>query len=228
MLGPAINTATVIICAFIGTVLHGGIPQRFNDTIMKALGLAVLLLGMTSAIETEHFVLLIFSMVFGSIIGELLNIDNNLNHLGEWIEQKAGKGEGTIAKGFVTASLIHCVGSMAVVGSLQSGLAGDHKMLIAKSALDGVTSIILSSTMGIGVALSGVVIFIYEGGIALSASYIKDLLNAEIVREISAVGGLLIIGLGLNFLEIKRIKVANMLPALLIPFIYFFFKNNFF
>lgn len=231
MLGPLINTVTVVVCALIGTFLHGGIPERFNDSIMKALGLTVLLLGLTGAFEVQHFVLLIFSMVFGTILGEWIDIDHNLDRLGQWIEKKAGKGEGTIAKGFVTASLIFCVGSMAVVGALQSGLTGDHEMLIAKSVIDGFTSIILASTMGIGVAFSAAIILVYEGGIALGASYIKDLLSEEVIREISAVGGLLIAGLGLNFLEIRRIKVANMLPALLIPFIYFIIKDylpNFF
>ncbi len=227
MLGPVINTVTVIICALIGTFLHGGIPDRFNDTIMKALGLTVLLLGLLGAFEVQHFVLLIFSMVFGSIIGEILDIDANLDRMGKWIERKVGKGEGSVAKGFVTASLIFCVGSMAVVGALQSGLTGDHEMLIAKSIIDGFTSIILASTMGFGVIFSAVIIFIYEGGIAFGASYIKDFLSAEVVNEISAVGGLLIAALGLNFLEIKRIKVANMLPALLIPFIYFIIKDFF-
>ncbi len=227
MLGPVINTVTVIICALIGTFLHGGIPERFNDTIMKALGLVVILLGLTGAFEVQHFVLLIFSMVFGSIFGELMDIDGSLNRLGEWIEKKVGKGEGTIAKGFVTASLIFCVGSMAIVGALQSGLTGNHEMLIAKSIIDGFTSIILASTMGIGVIFSAIIIFLYEGGIALGASSIKDYLSSEVINEISAVGGLLIAALGLNFLDVKRIKVANMLPALLVPFIYFMVKDFF-
>lgn len=225
MLGPIINTITIIICALIGTFLHGGIPERFNDTIMKALGLTVLLLGLMGALEVQHFVLLIFSMVFGSLLGEWIDIDKNLEKLGHWIEKKVGRGEGTIAKGFVTASLIFCVGSMAIVGALQSGLTGNHEMLIAKSVIDGFTSILLASTMGIGVIFSAIIILLYEGGIALGAAFVKDLLSEEVIREISAVGGLLIAALGLNFLEIKRIKVANMLPALFIPFIYFMLKD---
>ncbi|NLK72927.1 MAG: DUF554 domain-containing protein [Clostridiales bacterium] len=236
MLGTIINTAAVIICAVIGTLFKGGIPDRFNDTIMKALGLAVLLIGLSQAFEVRHMLLLIFSMVFGSIIGELLDIDKNLEKLGLWIERKVGAGEGTFAKGFVTASLIFCIGSMAIVGSLQSGLTGNHEMLKAKSVLDGFASIILASTMGIGVAFSGVAIFLYQGAITLGATFLKDFLNEEIIREVSAVGGLLISAIGLNFFDIKRIKVANMLPALFIPFIYFivfvpfldFINRNFF
>jgi len=220
MLGTIVNTVAIIIGAIIGTLLHKGIPNRPKETIMKAISLAVILMGLKSALQSEQLLLLISSMLVGSIIGEALNIERRIERLGTIIELKVGADKGEVAKGFVTSSLIFCIGSMAIVGAIQSGLTGNHEMLFAKSMLDGVTSIILASTMGIGVMFSGVMVFIYEGAITLSASLFKDALTDEVIREMSAVGGLLIMAIGLNFLEINKIRVANMLPAIFIPVIY--------
>lgn len=231
MLGPIINAAAIIICSLIGVLItrliKGGIPEKYNDIIMKGLGLTVLLIGLQGALQVKHIVLMIFSIVIGSLIGEFIDIDANLNKFGKWAEVKIGFSEGTFAKGFVTASLIFCVGSMAIVGSLQSGLTGDHSVLDAKSVLDGFASIIFSSAMGIGVMFSSLPVLIYEGAIALGASFVKSLMTQEIITEMSAVGGLLIAALGFNFLEIKPIKVANMIPAIFIPWLFFAIKNLF-
>lgn len=221
MLGPVVNGIVIIICALVGNFLIRGIPSRIEEMIRKAIGLCVVYLGISGVLETQHVMLLIISMVVGSILGELINIDRRMNNLGLWAEKKMGMGEGTFAKGFITSSLLYCVGSMAIVGALQSGLQGNHNMLYAKSILDGIMAIVFGSTMGIGVAFSGVLVFLYEGSISLGAGLVKDVLTQEMITELSAVGSLLIMALGLNFLEVKEIKVANMLPAMFIPVVFF-------
>ena len=148
--------------------------------------------------------------------------------IGLWAEKKFNFGEGNFAKGFVTASILFCTGSMAIVGAMESGLQGNHDMLFAKSILDGVISIVFASTMGIGVAFSAIPVILYEGAIALGASYIKDLLTTEIITEMSAVGSLLIAAIGFNFLEIKEIKVANMIPAIFLPWLFIAIETAFF
>lgn len=220
MLGPIVNATAIIICALIGTFLIKNIPDRFDEIVRKGIGVCLLYLGIKGALENERVLLLILSIVIGSVIGELIDIDKGMYVLGEWAESKIGFSKGNFAKGFVMASLLFCTGSMAIVGSLNSGLSGNHEMLFAKSILDGIISIVFSSTMGIGVAFSAIPVLIYEGIITLSASFVKDWLTPEIIREMSAVGSLLICALGLNFFEIKQIKVANMIPAIFIPWIY--------
>ncbi len=220
MLGPLVNALAIVVCGLIGTFIIRGIPERYDEIIKKAIGLAIFYIGIKGALANERVILLIMSLVIGSIIGELINIDKGMNNLGKMAEKKMGFEEGKFAKGFILASLLFCTGSMAIVGSLNSGLSGNHEMLFAKSALDGVTSIIFASSMGIGVAFSAVPVFLYEGAITLGASFVKDWLTPDIIREMSAVGSLLIAALGFNFLEIKQIKVANMIPAIFIPWIY--------
>ncbi len=220
MLGPIVNAATIVICTLIGRFLVRGLPERFENIIKKALGLSIIYIGIAGALENQRVMLLIMSLVIGSILGELINIDKGMNALGKWAEAKLGFGEGNFAKGFVSASILFCTGSMAIVGAMESGLQGNHEMLFAKSILDGVISIVFTSTMGIGVAFSAIPVFLYEGGIALGAGFVKDMLTPEIIREMSAVGSLLIAALGFNFLEVKEIKVANMIPAIFIPWLY--------
>lgn len=220
MLGPIVNAITIVICALIGTFLIKNIPERFDEIIRKGIGLSLLYLGIKGAFENQNVLLLILSIVIGSIIGELLDFDKGMNKIGDWAEAKAGLSKGNFSKGFVMASLLFCTGSMAIVGSLNSGLAGNHEMLFAKSILDGIISIVFASTLGIGVMFSAIPVLLYEGIITLGATFVKDWLTPEIISEMSAVGSLLICALGLNFLEVKQIKVANMIPAIFIPWIY--------
>ena len=220
MLGPIVNAITIVICALIGTFLIKNIPERFDEIIRKGIGLSLLYLGIKGALENQNVLLLILSIVIGSIIGELLDFDKGMNKIGEWAEAKVGLSTGNFSKGFVMASLLFCTGSMAIVGSLNSGLAGNHEMLFAKSILDGIISIVFASTLGIGVAFSAVPVLLYEGIITAGATFVKDWLTPEIITEMSAVGSLLICALGLNFLEVKQIKVANMIPAIFIPWLY--------
>jgi Uncharacterized membrane protein, possible Na+ channel or pump len=227
MLGPVVNSIVIIICALVGRFFIKGLSERFEEIIKKALGLSVMYIGISGAMENKRVMLLIISMVAGSIIGEWINIDKGMNSIGKWTEKKLGFGEGSFAKGFVTASILFCTGSMAIVGAMQSGLQGNHEMLYAKSILDGVISIVFASTMGIGVAFSAIPVLIYEGAIALGAGVLKDCLTQEIITEMSAVGSLLIAGLGFNFLDIREIKVANMIPAIFLPWLFIAIETAF-
>lgn len=170
---------------------------------------------------------LILSLVIGAIIGEAINIDKQMNRFGKWAEKKLGFSEGNFSKGFVTASILFCTGSMSIVGSLESGLQGNHEMLFAKAILDGVITIVFASQLGIGVAFSAVPVFLYEGSIALGATFMKGLLTEEIITEMSAVGSLLIAGIGFNFMEIKEIKVANLIPAIFLPWLFIVIEGFF-
>lgn len=223
MLGTLVNCAAIIGGSLVGFIFKGGIPERINETIMKGLALCILIIGITGAVKSENTFLVICSVVIGSLIGELIDIDKWLKRLGDGIERKLqGKG-GRVSEGFVTASLIYCVGAMAIVGSLNSGLKGDHEVLFTKAMLDGISSIMFTSTLGIGVALSAVSVFIYQGIITVAASFLQTILTQPVVTEMSAVGSLLIMGLGFNMMGVTKIKVANMLPAIFIPIFYYLF-----
>lgn len=186
----------------------------------------ILYIGISGALKGEDTLLMIICIVVGALIGELIDIDSLLNRLGEIVEKKVNKGSKnnlSIAEGFVTASLLFCVGAMAIVGSLESGLRGNHDTLFAKSILDGVTSIILTSTLGLGVIFSAATIFIYQGAITLGAGMLGNVLSEAVINNMTGVGSLLIIGLGLNVLGITKIKVANLLPAVILPILLGFF-----
>ncbi|MBL0712595.1 MAG: DUF554 domain-containing protein [Desulfosarcina sp.] len=220
MQGTLINTVAIIVGSLVGVGLKAGIPARYKETILSAIGLAVLLIGAKSALQTDALLLVIISLVIGSLLGEALGIEERLEGMGHWIGRRfAGREEG-LANAFVTASLVFCVGAMAVVGSLESGLTGNHQTLYAKSLLDGVTSIVFASTLGIGVIFSSLAVFLYQGSITLSATYLKPFLTTPVVEQMTAVGGLLILAIGFNILGIKRLRIGNMLPAIAVPLIY--------
>lgn len=221
MLGTIVNVITIVVGSIIGILLNKGIKEEFKETIMDGIGLAVVVIGITSGIKTENTVLVIGSLVLGSLIGSIIGIENRLDQLGDNMEKRLGKGESTFSKGFVTASLVYCIGAMAIIGSLESGIAGNHQTLFAKSTLDGITAIIFASTLGIGVAFSAIPVLIYQGSITLLANLVKDILTPEAILEMSAVGGILIIAIGINILGLKKIKVGNMLPAIFLPIIYY-------
>ena len=231
MLGTIVNTLAIIVGSLLGIVFRGGIPKKYQVTIMQAISLAVILIGLKMAFKTDALLLVIFSLVIGSISGEFLKIEERLENMGKRLETRFTKaGNGGIAKGFVVASLVFCVGSMAIVGSMESGLTGNHQTLFAKSALDGLTSIIFSSTLGVGVLFSSISVFVYQGFITMTASLMKPFLIPPVINQMSGVGGLLIMAIGINLLEIKKINVGNMLPAIFIPLIYYMLKQlvNFF
>lgn len=227
MIGTLINMVAILAGSALGLLLRKGIPDRLRDTVMQGLGLCVLLIGASGALKTADTMCVIISIVVGGLIGAAVNIERQLERLGEAAEKKFAHSEGGFAKGFVTASLVYCVGAMAIVGSMDSGLRGDHATLIAKSALDGVSAIFFASALGPGVALSAVAVFVYQGAIALLATWIAPLLTDPIITEMSAVGGLLIIGIGLNMIYDKHISVGNLLPAIFVPMAYIPIMNLF-
>lgn len=221
MIGNIANAFAIIVGSFIGLFLKERFKDNYKDIIMNSIGLAILVIGISSAIETQNMLLVVISLVIGSVLGEWLRIEVKLESLGKFIENKVGKGTSNISNGFVTASLVYCVGAMAIVGSLESGLTGNNQTLFVKSILDGVTAIIFASTLGIGVAFSSVSVFLYQGFITLTASIMEIFLTDLVIKEMSAVGGVLIMGIGVNLLGIKKIKIGNMLPSIFIPIIYF-------
>ena len=224
MLGPVVNAAVIVICAFAGTFLVKGIPANIEEMLKKAIGLSIIFLGLRGAFDNQNVLLLIISMVLGAVIGELIGIDKWMNKLGLWVESKLTRqtdSEHSFSKGFVSASILFCTGSMAIVGSLQSGLQGNHQTLFVKSVMDGTMSIVFGASFGMGSAFSAIPVLLYQGGIALGSSYIRDIISPEIIREMSAVGSLVIAAIGFNFLAVKEIKVANLIPAMFIPLAYF-------
>ena len=225
MLGTIVNAVAIIAGSLLGLLFRGGISKKFTVTMMQAISLAVLLIGFKMALKTDAILLVIFSLVIGSLMGEFINIESRLERLGKRLETRFSKPGSGIAKGFVVASLVFCVGSMAIVGALESGLSGNHQTLFAKSALDGLFSIIFASSFGIGVLFSSVSVFIYQGMITLTSSLMKPFLIPAVINQMSGVGGILIMAIGINLLEIQKIKVGNMLPAIFIPLVYYMIKQ---
>lgn len=223
MLGTIVNTIAVIVGAVIGLLLKKGLPERIADTLMKGLGLCTLFLGISGSLKGENSLILIISMVAGAVIGEGIDLEDKVNRLGKWVEKqfrgKRGDGKISIAEGFVTASLLFCVGAMTIVGSLQSGLQGNHEMLFNKSMLDFVAAIIFASTLGVGVVLSAAFVLVYQGAITLLAQWVAPLLTDTVINEMTCVGSVIIIGLGLNMLGITKLKVMNYVPAIFIPIV---------
>lgn len=225
MLSTIVNVIAIITGSILGILIKKGIKEEYKNTIMDGIGLAVVIIGIMGAIESQNIMLVIASIVVGSIIGEALKIEKRLDNLGNRLQNKFGGEDSNFSKGFVTASLVYCVGAMAIVGSLEAGIQGNHETLFAKSILDGISSIIFASTLGIGVAFASIPVLIYQGGITLLANLVKDLLTPEVINEMSAVGSILIMAIGINILEIRKIKVGNMLPAIFIPIIYYIVIN---
>lgn len=221
LLGTIVNGICIIAGTFIGKLLHR-IPENIKTTVMQGIGLAVSLLGIQMGLKSEQFLIVIFSLVFGAILGEWWGLDDKLNALGNWIEKKVGtsSSEGTLAKGFVTATLIFVIGAMAIIGALDSGLRQDHSVLYTKSIIDGFTSLILATTLGIGVLFSAIPVMVYQGSIALFATQIEKWVPASLmdsfIVEMTGTGGLMILAIGLNLLGITKIRVANLLPGILI------------
>ena len=217
--GTIVNSLTIIVGTVVGMLLGKFIPERMSDAISKGVALCVLYIGIDGMLAGENTLVAIISTVIGAIIGELLRLDDRMHDLGDWVERRFAKNgtKGSISEGFVSASLLFCVGAMAIMGSLDSGLLRDHSTLYAKSTLDGITSIVYGSTMGVGVALSAVPIFLYQGAIALGASFIEPFLTPEVIAEMKCVGSILITGLALNLLGLTKIKVVNYVPGIFLP-----------
>ncbi|MDD4170429.1 MAG: DUF554 domain-containing protein [Desulfotomaculaceae bacterium] len=214
MLGTIVNVAAIAVGAGLGLLFKKGISKKVSSTIMQGIGLAVLLIGFSMAIQSKQILVVIISLALGGLTGELLNIEGGLARLGKWLEEKVGGEAGEVGKAFITTSLIYCVGAMSVLGAIEDGLNNNHQVLFAKAALDGISSIVFASTMGIGVVFSIFPVLIYQGSITMLASLVKGFLSSAAVVEMTATGGLLIVGIAINMLGIANIKVGNLLPAI--------------
>jgi uncharacterized membrane protein YqgA involved in biofilm formation len=221
LLGTVVNTVAIIVGSLCGNFLRGRFPEHIRATVMHALSLIVVLIGLTMAIKTQNMLTVTLSMVAGGITGEILKIEDGLNIIGKRLEDRFAKDNGDFTRGFISASLLFCVGAMAIMGAIQSGLTGNHTILFTKSILDCISSFVFSSSMGLGVIFSAVAVFIYQGVITMAAAYVKSFLTDGIVREMTATGGLIIFALGINMLGLDvRIKVGNFLPAIFYAIIF--------
>lgn len=225
MLGTLVNTAAIIVGSLVGLIFKNLIPEKYNDTIMKSMSLAVILIGLQMALGTQNILLVICSMVAGALVGEKIDIEKKLDSIGAKLQERFSKTDSNVGQGFVTASLMYCIGSMAIIGAIEGGLLGKHDVLFAKSLIDGIVSVALTATMGIGVIFASIPVLLYQGSIVLISTFAKDILTDAIIIEMSAIGGLLIMGIGLNILLRDRIKVGNMLPALFIPLVFLGIMN---
>ena len=226
MLGTLVNTAAVLVGSCIGLLFRKGLPERFGQVIMKGLGLCVMYIGIKGALKGENEIIAILSIAVGAVIGELLRLDERLEKLGGWIERKCKKREDdktSVTEGFVSASLLFCVGAMTILGSLESGISGDHSTLFLKSILDFTCSIIYASTLGYGVIFSAATVLVIQGSITLLAGWIAPVLTETVILEMSCVGSILIIGLALNMLGITKLKTMNYVPAIFLPLLFCLF-----
>jgi len=213
--GTIINVAGVVVGSLIGRWAGRHLSARMRQTLMAGLGLAVLLIGLKLAIQSQQVMIVIGSLILGGLIGELVGIEKRLEGFGLGLQQRFS-GLGKIAEGFVTASLLYCVGAMAIMGALQDGMGVRPTILYAKAALDGVASVALTSTLGIGVVFSVIPLALYQGGITLATGLTKSILTEPVIVEMNAVGGLLIVAIALDLLGLKRLPVGNLLPAVFV------------
>jgi uncharacterized membrane protein YqgA involved in biofilm formation len=213
--GTFVNIAAIIVGCLLGRWTGRYLSARMRQTLMIGLGLAVLLIGLQLALQSQQIMIVIGGLIFGGLIGEGLGIEKRLEEFGLRL-QKRFSGMGKIAEGFVTASLLYCVGAMAIMGALQDGLGGSPTILYAKAALDGVASIALTSTLGIGVIFSIIPLFFYQGGITLAAELAETILTQPVITEMNAVGGLLIVAIAIDLMGIKRLPVGNLLPSVFV------------
>jgi len=220
LLGTIVNGVLIIIGTLFGKLLNR-IPEGMKGTVMHAIGLAVMVLGLQMGFKSDNFLIVILSLVFGAVIGEFFALEDKLNSLGNWLERKIGSnGQGSISQGFVTATLIFVIGAMGIIGALDSGIRNDHDVLYTKAIIDGFTALILTTTLGIGVLFSAVPVVIYQGLIALFATqidqFVPQALMDSFIKEMTATGGVMIFAIGLNLTGIIKIRVANLLPGILV------------
>ena len=224
MLAVFVNMATVLIGSALGILFRNKIKESIVSAVISALALVTILIGITSAIGTADLLCVIICMALGTVIGELIRIDDGIEGAGDFIKSRLfkGKSSGRFTEGFITACIVFCVGSMTIMGSFEAGISGDYSIIFAKSALDFVSSLMFAAAMGLGVPISALFILVFQGGLTLLAGVLSPYLSPEVVTEMSAVGGVILIGMGINMLELspKRIKVANMLPAIFLPIAY--------
>ena len=221
MIGTLINVAGVIVGSLLGTLLGERFPARFRQTVISGIGLFTVGFGLQMFLATKNVLVVLGSILLGAILGEWMRLEERLENIGELVSHKfsqPGMGESKrFVQGFLTAGVLFCVGPMAIVGSIRDGLTGDFSILALKAVLDAVTALAFASTMGMGVLFSAGLVFLYQGGIALLASQAQAIISPAMTAELTAAGGVLLIGIGISsILEIKKIRVANLLPALVL------------
>lgn len=217
MLGTIANTVGVIAGSLLGLLFRKGIPQKITDAVMKGLGMCTIYIGITSALKGEKTLLAVVSVALGAVLGTFLDLDGRLNRLGDRMQARMkDTGGSDVAAGFVSASLLFCVGAMSIVGSLQSGLTGDHSMLFTKTVMDFISSMVIAASLGIGVLFSAIVVFVFQGSITLLAQVLAPVLSDGVIAEMTGVGGILLIGLGLNLVGATKLKIMNYVLAIFI------------
>lgn len=216
MTGTFVNVLTVIVGSLIGIVFKSRLPERFIKIFFQVIGLFTLYLGFSMALKSTHVLQMVFSLIIGAVIGESLHLDRGLEKLAAFIKKRFKSNNERFSDGLLTAFLLYCMGSLTILGAIQEGMTGDAHLLFIKSLMDGVSSIALASGLGVGVLFSAVPLLIFQGGITLLAMWLGDFFPAIMITELSAVGGILLLGLGIDILGIKKIKVINMLPALVV------------
>ena len=221
--GTLINVVAVLLGGGVGLLLSGRIPKTLAESIARAIGLCVCIIGIADAIKGD-FMLMAVSLALGTLIGELMHIEEALNRLGLLVQKKLNRKEGnsTFDEGFVVATVLFCVGAMAIIGSIKSGISNDHSTIVTKSILDGMTSMVLASTLGLGVLFSAGAILLYQGSIEMFAGSLQHILTDALVVQIAAAGGVMIFAIGLNMTLNAKLKVANMLPGLLVAVGYYY------
>jgi uncharacterized membrane protein YqgA involved in biofilm formation len=227
MLGTLVNAVLVLIAGIVGAQLKKGMPKRISETVLHGMALCVMFIGISGALAGENILIAIISLGVGALLGELINIEKYVNKLGDFLQSKVKKkDDGTsVGEGFVACTLLFCVGAMAITGAIESGLSmgSNQATLLAKSTIDFISSIVFGATLGIGAAFSAISVFLYQGIIELVAIFIGSFLPSVVVAEMTAVGSVLILALGLNMIGATKFKVANMLPAIFLPLLLCFF-----
>lgn len=223
MIGTLINAGAVVAGSMIGWFLKSRMPERISEVGFQVIGLFTIFLGIYMAFKTRNFLIIIFSIIAGTIIGELLDIEKYLDRFGRFLKKKIGSDNENFSEGMITAFLLFCMGSMTVLGAIEEGLEGTYNIYLAKSTLDGFSSIALSATLGMGVVFSAIPLLIYQGGLTFLAGSVENILSDVVINEVTAVGGIIILGLGINILKIKKLRTINMLPSLLVAGILAYF-----
>ena len=226
-MGTIINALAIIIGGALGLLFRKGFPERIAQTTLQVLGLFTLVVGVGMAIQGQELIMVLISLALGAALGEWLDIEGRLDRFGSWLEKRLNLTEKSPAKGFIYASLLFCVGSMAIVGSITDGLKGDHSILVTKALLDGIISIPFAANMGAGVLGSAVPILLYQGSLTLLASKIQFFFTPVMVRELTSVGGVIVIGIGINILGLQKVRVGNFIPALILIVLILYVKALF-
>jgi len=215
MIGTFVNILAVLVGSSIGLLLNKSLPKRYIKIFFQVMGIFTIFLGVSMALKSTHILHMVMALITGALIGEALNLQQGMEHFGDWLKRKIKLKNDKFTDGLLTAFLLYCVGSMTIIGAIEEGLGNPPRLLFIKSLMDGVSSVALASGLGIGVSFSVIPLFIFQGGLTLLAMFFGDFFPDVMITELTAVGGILLIGLGIDILDIKKIKVMNMLPALI-------------